>query len=128
MPASGIAARVMPPGGTRQQEDQQQNHRGAANHAHAPAEFGKPKHQVVDQGVGLFHQRRRFLEFFRLLQFGIEHGHDLRRVEFKLGGIDADEAADIDRRGKHLVMSLFQGADMVGADFGGIRDLLDREF
>ena len=82
---------------------------------------------MVERAFGFLDQRRRLLEFYRAAQFGIERGHDLRHVEFKMRGVIADKSADINRRGEHIEVSLFECADMVGADFGGLGDLGDRE-
>ena len=43
-------------------------------------------------------------------------------------GVIAHRAADVNRRGEHVEISLFERADVVGADFGGVGDLGDREF
>ena len=42
-------------------------------------------------------------------------------------GVIADKSTDINRRGEHAEVSLFECADVVGADFGGLGNLGDRE-
>ena len=83
---------------------------------------------MVNRRPGLLGKRRRLAEFFRALQFHIKRGHDLRQVEFEQRRVILHRAADIDRRGKRPEISLFERADVVGADFRRVRDLLHREF
>lgn len=122
-----VAALVMPPGQQSEHEEHDCRGRHKAGDAHPPIQFGEQIHQVIEDGFGLLHQGRRFAEFLRAAQLGIERGHDLRHVELELGRVIPDKAADIHRRGENVVVSLFERADMVGADFGGVRDLLDRQ-
>jgi len=119
---------VMPPRQAGEREDQDADNDREAGDSHPPIQFGERIHEVIEHGFGLTDQRRRFAEFFRATQLGVQRGHDLRHIELELRGVIADKAADIHRRGEHVKISLLQRADVVGADFGGVRDLLDREF
>ena len=68
------------------------------------------------------------LNFSVALQFGVERGQELRHVQLEQRRVIFHRAADIDRRGKRAEVSLFERADVVGADFRRVGDLLHREF
>jgi len=82
----------------------------------------------VERRVGHVSQRRWLAEFFRPTQLVGEHGHDLRHVELEQRGVIFHRAANVNRRGKHIEIPLFQRADVVGADFRDFRNLRDGEF
>ena len=81
---------------------------------------------------GVHHARGRRLKSRQRLaaafgQFLVELGQNDGRVQFQGHGVGAHESPDINRRGKNIIIALVNGADMVAADFGHVRDLCDRE-
>ena len=75
-------------------------------------------------GRGLKSRQRLAAAFGQLL---VELGQDGGRVQFQRHGVSAHKSPDINRRGKNIIIPLVNGADMVAADFGHVRDLRDRE-
>ena len=81
------------------------------------------KHGVIQRAAGGLGQGGFVLA--GIGQFTVELLKDLRGVEFQEGGISAHKTANVNRGGKDTVISLLEGANMVAADFGPIRHLVD---
>ncbi len=68
------------------------------------------------------------LYFSVQLQFRVQGFKQPGGIQLEGGGVIFHRAADIDLRGKHVEIALFERADVVGADFCHLGDLLNREF
>lgn len=92
-----------------------------------PVEFRKLEGDEIDDAFFLIGERGRFAEFFGLAEFLVEFGHDVGDVELEHHGVGAHETADVHWRGEDVEVAFLEGADVVGADFGDVRDLMDGE-
>ena len=60
-------------------------------------------------------------------ELGLEFSDQRLVIETQVAGVVAREAADVDGRGEDAPFARLDGADVVGLDVGGIRDLVDRQ-
>ena len=88
-----------------------------------PDELREVEHGVIERATGGLGQNRLLLS--GIGQFPAELQKDLRGVEFQEGGISAHKTANVNRGGKDTVIALLEGANMVAADFGPIRHLVN---
>ena len=92
-----------------------------------PVELGKLVHRHIQSAPLGFGQRRRFVMFCGFGKFQREFGLDGLGIQLDQRGVGADKSADINRSGKNIVVPLFEGANVVAADFCNLRNLVDRE-
>lgn len=108
-----------------QQDEQDHADDPAGDHQDFGVHLGKPIHDIIHEGPGFLHQRRRLGIFIRALQLRIQVGQDPRDIQLERGRVVLDGPADVDGSGKGVEIAVFKGAQMVGADLGQFGDLGD---
>lgn len=123
-----IAGLVMPPSPDGQTQDDHEADDGQTGNTHLPIHLRQNQRQVIQKSFLRVAQRRRFAVFFRLAEFRVQRSEHGGGIQFERVGVILDRAADIDGRGEDVEVSLFERADVVGADLGHVCDLFHREF
>ncbi len=91
----------------------------------AKVETGELEHEEIDPAMGRWAGGGGVLELGDLAELGFEIGDERGRLELENAGVGPDEAADIDGGRERPVISAFEGADVIGLDFGELRDFVD---
>src|SRR5205814_1874376 len=125
--AQRVFGLVDAPGAIAEDQHQQGQRRAERRQRHAPVDLRQLQHDHVEKTAGLIAQRRRFVEFLRLIEFRLQRGQQRRHIEPEQRAIRANESSNVDRRGKGGVVSFLKGADVVGLDLGDLGDLINGE-
>jgi len=123
-----VAVLMMPPRPERQRDDYNEPKNRNAGETQLPIHLGHHQCEMIHKSFFRLAERRGLAEIFRAAQFRVQHGDQRGGIQLERTGVIPHRAADVNRRGKHVEISLFERADVVGADFGHVRDLFDREF
>src|SRR5438105_4779192 len=125
--AQRVFGLVDAPGAIAEDQHQQGQRKAERRQRHAPVDLRQLQHDHVEKTAGLITQRRRFVEFLRLIELRFEGGQQRRHLEPEQRAIRAHEPSNIDRRGKGGVVSFLKRADVVGLDLGDLGDLINGE-
>ena len=117
-----------PPRPNPQKKDS--NHRQAAqpHGAFLPVYLGQLEHHEIERAFPLLGERRGLGKFFRQAEFDGQRLDDLRHVQLQQRGVGARKTSDVNRGNEYVKVSLFEGANVVAADLGDLRDLGNLEF
>src|SRR5581483_6957120 len=101
---------------------QDQSGNGGAER-HAAREFGQVKHGLVHRA--LLRRRKRGLGLPGMGQLLVESDKDLGDIQLEDAGVSAHKSANVHGGGKDVVIARFEGANVVGPNFGDFGHIID---
>ncbi len=118
---------MMPPNGENTDDQRQRSHSPQEHDRHPPVDLGKLESDEVQRAALFIGERRRFTKFFGPAEFSVQRGHDFGDIQFEQRGVGPDEAANVNRGRKCVKVAFLEGANVVGANFGDLGDLVNGE-